>query len=178
MLRAPEIIAFGRSASARRINQYEVMSAEEMARAGGADFDSELRRLAKELNDTEKGDMLIKALPNVLETPKFVNAVNDKYWFVRDVSSSGLHLLIGDQPLCADDKLSACRMLYLPLSPTRVFFAISDPKRMKRIDSMSKRELVMAINRDTVSKASAYVWGTCGRHEPLVRKYLKVAQKE
>lgn len=177
MVRAPEIIAFGRSASARRISQYERMTAEEIAGIGGAGLDSELRRLARELSDTEKGDMLIKALPRVLETPIFVDAVNNKHWFVRDVSSVEIDLLIGDQPLCADDKLSACRMLYLPLSPNRIFFATSDPKRMKRIDAMSKRELVMAINRDTVSKASRYVWGTCGRHEPLVKKLLKAPSR-
>ncbi|MGX9575758.1 DUF4238 domain-containing protein [Mesorhizobium sp. f-mel] len=98
-------------------------------------------------------------------------------WTVREVSGSRMPLMIGDDPLSMTGNLYEAECLVtLPLSPRHLFLATDTPSVAAAINRRSDRELVRAVNGDTLLKAKQFAYGAAERD--MIEEYLLISLKK
>ena len=94
--------------------------------------------------------------------------------WTHEVRHASVDLLLSDRPCVLDGSLvtGAC-LLALPLSPTTIFFACSDPVKNATLRNQPATKLVKALNVSSVSQARERVYGANAHHLPFVERYLR-----
>jgi Protein of unknown function (DUF4238) len=101
-------------------------------------------------------NMIIKAFDNeILGT--HINGMN---WAVVDVSASPFPLLTSDRPVEIARLKEPQGVVSIPISPTKLFVAVNDPRTLDRLRATSPRDLVQNINEFVVGRARRFVWAS------------------
>jgi hypothetical protein len=62
--------------------------------------------------------------------------------------------------------------VYLPISPTRIFLAVNDPDRLRRLRALPARDIVHNSNRHLVGRARRFVWAHDRSPTAFVEKHM------
>jgi hypothetical protein len=98
--------------------------------------------------------------------------VNKMKRAVIDVSPSPHHLLTSDRPVGLFDIKAPRGMLTLPISPTKLFVAVNDPRILDNLRRTKPREIVGHVNTHLVSRARRYVWATDQSQTTFIEKHM------
>jgi hypothetical protein len=83
-------------------------------------------------------------------------------WAVIDVSQTPRRFVTSDRPApfhrCKEPQGSVT----IPISPTKLFVAVNDPRLIEKARRIKHRHLVDKINEDNVRRARRFVWGLRG----------------
>jgi Protein of unknown function (DUF4238) len=111
--------------------------------------------------------LITAALDNEVAGGRF----NEMIWDVLDVTKSNFRLLTSDWPLCR--QVTGNRMQFaLPISPTKLFVSVSDPKILVELRHRSLDPLVKNVNVTVVSSARLYVYDSDRGQETFVSKRM------
>lgn len=113
-------------------------------------------------------NMIIKAFDNEI----VVSHLNKMHKYTIDVWASPHTLLLSDRPVCFSNLLQRNGIVFLPLSPTKLFVAANEDAGLSKIRKMPARELVKNINVFVVSRARKFVWSRDRSQESFLRKYM------
>lgn len=114
-----------------------------------------------------------KALPGVFEAPLLNDTVLKATWLIRDLSDARDDMLISDTPLVYEGQMASTFLLSFPLSPTRAFFASSDPYTAVNLIGIADDEYVRQQNCAQINLAAEFVYAANDRHRKLVEQLLR-----
>jgi hypothetical protein len=111
---------------------------------------------------------IIKAFDNDLVGNHF----NSMWQSVVNLSASRHQLLTSDRPLGLYNLKQPDGILYLPISPTLLFFASNDRGAAHRLIMSKPTDIVMEVNRIVVSRARRYVYAQTESQETFIRRMM------
>lgn len=118
-------------------------------------------------------DLGINTMPSIIESQLLNGALLKARWALLDLNSSNFDLVIGDKPLVLAGALSGGFLAALPVAPRKLFVAYDNPGTLENILKQRQTDFVKITNKDMVSRASKYVYGTSAESLPLIRKWLQ-----
>jgi Protein of unknown function (DUF4238) len=101
--------------------------------------------------------MIVRLLQVVLDNEPAGTRVNHMLWNVLDLSASRFKLLTSDWPVVRRF-YGEVILLMLPISPTKLFIAVTHRPMFERVRKQSTNDLVRLVNVDVVSKARRFVY--------------------
>src|SRR5271155_3956031 len=99
-------------------------------------------------------NMIIKSFDN--ET--VVAHLNQMRYRVMDVSSSPFSLLLSDRPVCISNLNQPNGIVFLPISPTKLYVAANNDAGFAKVNAMKAKELVKNTNFFVVERSRRFVW--------------------
>jgi hypothetical protein len=84
--------------------------------------------------------------------------INQMAHAIFDVSASPYRLLTSDRPVHLFNLKEPNGMVWLPISPTKLFVAMNDRANFGKLESTPPRKLVASANTYVVSRARRFVW--------------------
>ena len=160
LLRHPDVVAEMRVAAAaiwqaaggesRRIYDQEVR------KPGDPEtFQDYLTGIDPAITSKIRMNMIIRAIDN----QAIGEAIIKMNWNVIDVNRSSKTLLISDRPVLIYNLSRPDGWIALPVSPTKLFFAVNTPATLQALTRGTTLSLVERINEQVVVRARRYVWG-------------------
>jgi hypothetical protein len=113
-------------------------------------------------------NLIIKSFDN--ET--VVSHLNKMHKAVVDVSASPHTLLLSDRPVCFSNLIKPNGVVFLPISPTKLFVSVNDEKVFNQIRLRKTRDIVKDVNSFVVGRARRFVWSPNASQESFIRKYM------
>jgi hypothetical protein len=113
-------------------------------------------------------NMIIKTFDN--ET--LVGHLNQMPYAVIDVSSAPEKFVTSDRPVCISKLGQTDGLIFLPISPTKLFLAVNDEKSLDAVRAQTALDLVCRVNDLVIGRARLYVWARDKSAEPLVRTIM------
>jgi len=113
-------------------------------------------------------NMVIKIFDNEL----LGKHLNNMTWGIIDVSSSTHRFLLSCRPVCFVNLKEPAGAAYLCISPTKLFVAVNDPTTLRRLRTLTARELVHSQNKFAVARARRFVWAHNEAQSKFVAKYM------
>jgi hypothetical protein len=98
--------------------------------------------------------------------------VNKMKWAVIDVSASSHCLLTSDRPVGLFNIKDAKGMITLPISPTRLFVTVNEPRILDDLGRRRPREIVGNVNTHIVTRARRFVWAPDQSQTPFIQKHM------
>jgi Protein of unknown function (DUF4238) len=114
----------------------------------------------------------LKMLIKTFDNPDLVGHLNQMPFAVVDVSQSPEKFLTSDRPVCISNLGRADGVIFLPISPTKLFVAANDNRSFGAIRAQSALDLVRRVNNFVVGRARRYVWGSDKSMEQFVREKM------
>lgn len=113
-------------------------------------------------------NMIVKTFDNeVLGTH-----VNNMTWGTIDVSDSPHRFLLSDRPVVFANLNNQDGVVYVPISPGKLFVGVNTPDRLQRLRNVSARELVHNSNRFLVGRARRFVWAQDQAQAAFIDKHM------
>jgi hypothetical protein len=113
-------------------------------------------------------DLIVKTFDN-----KIVGEhVNKMKWAVIDVPASPHCLLTSDRPVGLFSIKDAKGMITLPISPTKIFVAVNDPRIFDYLRRKKPREIVGHVNTHLVTRARRFVWAANQSQTPFIKNHM------
>lgn len=109
-----------------------------------------------------------------------LNLISKLNWHTRTVSKASYSLLTSDRPVFCNNRLSfSDGLLFMPLSPTMVFYALpaSSPKH-KILREASDNQVVRFCNQIIVGQAHQYVWASDKQHRKFIARRFGTARQK
>jgi hypothetical protein len=100
----------------------------------------------------------VNSVAKAIDNEYVINHFNSMWWTVVNISQVPRRLLTSDRPFATADLLKKEGVLYLPLSPTHLFFATNDRSSADRLRHVRPADLVQQVNAITVGRARRYVY--------------------
>ena len=113
-------------------------------------------------------NLIVKAIDN----PIVGTHINNMSWDVLDLSSSSRSLLTSDRPVGFFAIKSPKGMISLPLSPTKLFIAVNDPKLIDVLRKKNPREIVGHANEHLTIRARRFVWAAGPSQANFIQKKM------
>jgi hypothetical protein len=114
-------------------------------------------------------NMIIK----VFDNERLGKHVNNMEWSVIDVSPTQHRFILSDRPVVfANLSSNVDGVVYLPISPTKMFVAANSPNRIRALRSLSARELVHNSNRFLVGRARKFAWTHDDSQTAFIEKHM------
>lgn len=113
-------------------------------------------------------NMIIRAFDN--ET--VISHLNKMQKFTIDVSSSPHNLLLSDRPVCFSNLLKRNGLVFLPISPTKLFIAANESAGLNKIRAMPTRTIVKNVNIFVAGRARRFMWSNNRSQLNFVKKYM------
>lgn len=118
---------------------------------------------------------LFEVFFGLVDNTSIGGTINEMRWKVLDTSFTGLELLTSDRPVIRTHNLKAPGgHIALPIGPTRLFIASLHPSTIQSIVNVPRRELVKESNRQVVSGAKRFVYGTNDKQLSFVQKWFGI----
>ena len=111
-------------------------------------------------------------IKGVLDNEIVITRVNGMRWAVLDVSASPLRLLTSDRPVHLFDIKAPRGLISLPISPTKLFLAVNDPRVFERVRNTKPRRIVTEVNKLLVARARRFVWADDQGQKLFVQKHM------
>jgi hypothetical protein len=74
--------------------------------------------------------------------------------------------------VCISNLLKPDGVIFLPISPTKLFVAVNDVKSHEQIARQTPLELVRRVNDFVIRRARLYVWASDQSLEPFIREAM------
>jgi hypothetical protein len=87
---------------------------------------------------------------------------------VIDVSAAPEQFVTSDRPVCIHNLAQADGVIFLPISPTKLFIAANDAKSLEKVGGQTPLDLVRRVNDFVVGRARLYVWAHDKSLEPFI----------
>jgi hypothetical protein len=100
----------------------------------------------------------VNSIAKAIDNEFVINHFNSMWWTVVNVSRAPHRLLTSDRPFAMADLLKREGVLYLPISPTLLFFASNDEATAKRLAHVQAEDIVQQVNAITVGRARRFVY--------------------
>jgi hypothetical protein len=100
----------------------------------------------------------VNSIARAIDNEFVINHFNSMWWTVVNVSRAPHRLLTSDRPFAMADLLKREGVLYLPISPTLLFFASNDEATAKRLPFVQAKDIIQQVNAITVARARRYVY--------------------
>lgn len=113
-------------------------------------------------------NMIIRAL----DSETIGNAIIDMNWKVIDVTRSSKTLLTSDRPVIIRNLGNSDGWIALPITPTKLFFAVKSEKTIEMLTKGTTLALVERINEQIVVRARRYVWARDPWQEWYIRRNM------
>ena len=115
-----------------------------------------------------------RLLPQLIDHPKLGQHVINMLWHVFDLSDAPFTLLTADRPFASSHGFRDARcILSVPLSPTHLFVAVNDEKRLEMLVRQRRRNTVRNANGLVVKLAVQNVYGASEDHLQFVENRLR-----
>ncbi len=115
-------------------------------------------------------------LTQMIDQQEIGHLMVNMIWAVLDLSDAPHSLLTSDRPYHASDGLISSECLAgMPLSPTRLFVAANDMRKLETLARQSKKDTVRNVNNLLVQMAVENVYGNTGERLAFVEKRLRRA---
>lgn len=103
----------------------------------------------------------LNVLIQMIRNEKTVARIINLQWTVRDISSTGNHLMLGDDPVHREVPLHSENACWLvPLSPSQIFFAAENASVIDHFNRMTARDVVQQSNIRSLRNARQFAYGT------------------
>ena len=173
LLRHPDAIAEMRKATksiwkatgVEAQRRYEI----EIKKAGDPDtFEEYVLRSDPHVATKTFLNMIIRAL----DSETIGNAIIKMTWQVIDVNPSPKTLLTSDRPVIIRNLGNSDGWIALPVSPTKLFFAVNSLETVTALTKAKSLTLVESINEQIVVRARRYVWARDPWQESYVQQNM------
>jgi hypothetical protein len=101
--------------------------------------------------------------------------INNMRHAVVDVSPSRHKLLTSDRPVGLFGIKETNGMITLPISPTKLFVAVNDPRVLERIGRKRPAEIVSQVNTHLVARARRFVWSRDQFQTAFIEKHMSTS---
>jgi hypothetical protein len=128
-------------------------------------FQEFLQQLDPAISAKVRMNMIIRAIDN----KAIGEAILKMTWQVIDLNRSSKTLLTSDRPVLIYNLARPDGWIALPVSPTKLFFAVNSPSTLKALLDGSTLSLVERTNEQLVTRARRYVWASDSWQEWYVR---------
>lgn len=101
-------------------------------------------------------------------------------WEVRKLINPKFPLLTADQPVFCNNRLGhKDGLIYMPLSPSALFFALPKTSKAHEIlDNGSENNVVRFCNKSMVEGADEYVWTNYDGHKLFIEKWIGTKKRQ
>jgi Protein of unknown function (DUF4238) len=96
-----------------------------------------------------------------------------RHWTCVDLSRSETSLLTSDRPMVFGDLANPDAYIALPLGPYDLFIAATDDRFERQLPLKNPSKVAWTMNKDVVSQARGFVWGTDDALIDFVRTYIR-----
>lgn len=170
LLRHPDVIAEMRVAAAAiwqaAGGESQRIYDQEVRKSGDPEtFQDYLTGIDPALTSKIRMNMMIRAIDN----QAIGEAIIKMNWNVIDVNRSSKTLLISDRPVLINNFSRPDGWIALPVSPTKLFFAVNTPATLQALTTGRTLSLVERINEQVVVRARRYVWARDKWQEDYIR---------
>jgi Protein of unknown function (DUF4238) len=108
---------------------------------------------------TERGSLSL--LRNLIEHPQLVQLINGMVWNTIETPNAEFEFLTSDRPVLMTPTLGEDNAyILLPIGPRRLFAATKDQATMKMLKNKSQTSFVKIINKQLVTHAVKYTYGS------------------
>jgi len=112
--------------------------------------------------------MRVNLIIKVFDNPMLVGHLNQMRYAVIDVSAAPEQFVTSDRPVCISSLGQNDGVVFLPISPTKLFVAANDEKSLEKIGAQTALDLVRRVNDFVVGRARLYVWARDKSLEPFI----------
>lgn len=113
-------------------------------------------------------NMIVKSFDNDILGAR----MNGMRWSVVDVSASPMRFLLSDRPVEFSNLKNPRGMVWVPISPTKLFVAANSPAELDRLCRIKPREIVRRVNQTIVGRARRFVWAQDKSQTPFIQKHM------
>jgi hypothetical protein len=100
------------------------------------------------------------------------NLINRMTWGLLDISAGRRRFLLSDRPVLLHKINKPEGLVALPISPTRLFVGVNDPKTLMAIRRNKPDDIVREQNFFMVERARRFVWAHDRSQEGLLKKRM------
>lgn len=120
----------------------------------------------------------MKTLVSILDGSNVARRMFGMKWHVVDTSNVDFTFLTSDRPVIRTNGLLIDGgHLALPIAPRKLFIAARDEEALRRLLTISKRQLVREVNRQVCDHAVKYVWGIDDSQLSYVKKHFATKEQ-
>ena len=113
-------------------------------------------------------NMVIKSFDNdILGT-----LVNGLRWAIMDISASPIRFLSTDRPVGLFNLNQPKAMVWMPISPTKLFVGAREPQALTLLKARKPREIVTNVNTFIVGRARRFVWAQDTSQERFIQNRM------
>jgi Protein of unknown function (DUF4238) len=153
----------------------------EIWEARGADKQSEWEKIKKPdhpetfdeylatLDPFTAAKMRLNLLIKIFDNPKLIGHLNQMPFAVIDASTAPERFVTSDRPVCIDKLAKNDGVIFLPISPTKLFVAANDIKSLEKIGKQTALDLVRRVNDFVIGRARLFVWACDQSLETVIR---------
>lgn len=109
-------------------------------------------------------NLIIKNFDN--ET--LITHMNQMHWGTIDVSVSTGRFIVSDRPVCIHNLARPDGVVFLPISPTKLFVAANEENSLKLVGAQKPLDLVERVNMFVAGRARRFVWADSEAKEDFV----------
>lgn len=114
-----------------------------------------------------------RALQVIIETPQLNEVFHHAIWATIEFAGAKSTLLIGDRPLIYEGQMADDFLFLLPISPATIFVAARSRETIENLSSADEGEVLLSLNKATVSLADQYVYSVDGAQRELIDAHLR-----
>ncbi|MEW5903904.1 MAG: DUF4238 domain-containing protein [Pseudomonadota bacterium] len=173
MLRGPTMIHHIRERGRDTLLESLDKDPDEFLAIRGDEPEATLREWVEKHMPDVLDDLGVMSLPELAFSEKLNLALLNVTWGIRSVHAARFDLLIGDRPLIVGGTFETSFLVALPISPTKIFFALNNEETLANMKDRDHDEFVRLANLSTVVDAERYVFATNTRQEQFVKKFLR-----
>jgi hypothetical protein len=119
-----------------------------------ATFDEYLEQRDPLIAAKMRMNMIIKSFDNEIVGDR----INKMKWAVVDLSASSIPLLTSDRPVEIARLNGPNGIVSIPISPTKLFVAVDDPRTLERLRASKPKDVVAHVNAYVAGRARHFVW--------------------
>jgi hypothetical protein len=154
--------------------------------ASGADKQSEWEKVKKPehpptfdeylttIDPFTAAKMRVNLIIKVFDNPTLVGHLNQMPFAVIDASAASEQFVTSDRPVSIYKLGQDDGLIYLPISPTKLFVAANNEKSLEKIGKQTALTLVRCVNDIVVGRARLYVWARDKSLEPFIEAKMSI----
>jgi hypothetical protein len=131
-------------------------------------YDEYLERIDPLIPVKARSELIMKMFDNQI----IGEHINKMQQAVIDVSAAPYTLLTSDRPVGLFTIKEANGMITLPISPTKLFVAVNDRRKLDHLGRKRPADIVSHVNTHLVSRARRFVWGRDQSQKAFIEKHM------
>lgn len=112
--------------------------------------------------------MQVNLIIKTFDNEELVGHMNQMVWGVIDVSMAAERLVTSDRPVCIHNLKKPDGVIFLPISPTKLFVAAEERASLDMVAAQKPIDLARGVNTFVIGRARLYVWAADEALQTLV----------